>query len=425
MPLSDLWASPHEPDEPDEPAEFAVAVGVASLKRRLQTESARSAALLKRQEVKLRKEFHLAGKGTGTGVKQPESSEQQFQKEWYTPSWKGNAKAVHKRDRRRAVWCYLVAALRSLLDFKQDGIAHIISTHIVDDTNQKFNVLAKEKGQVITVMNSVQHMSIRYNSGECKCLRIHQPLLPMPNARADTLFAFFSSWVLYSVAGTGWAFKQMAQCIGATCSMFEGVFEATVICDDALKTNDAVFKNFRRLVATQGGDKRHIALQLKCCIHQYSLIRRPICLAFDGYWTMLVRLAHLFEAHSFRVKFSNHLAKIVAESFNYVSVVQLPALADTWRETRRAKLKTLSGGKSGRRIKSLMEIEMMDNGDTSCSAINHWCTGCCTNGPDALKRTVGKYVKHFGSGYAVPLLYRWKHAEEAQLFLQDDASISV
>jgi hypothetical protein len=140
---------------------------------------------------------------------------------------------------------------------------------------------------------------------------------------------------------------------------------------------------------------------------------------------MLVRLAHLFESHGFRRSFASHLSKILAESFDYVKVVQLPGLADAWRETRRAKLKTLSGGRSGKRAKNLMAIEMIDNGDVSSTRIAHWCTGCCHNSMDALKKLVKQYVKHFSTGFSVPLLYRWKHAEEAQDYIRDDSLVII
>ena len=62
-----------------------------------------------------------------------------------------------------------------------------------------------------------------------------------------------------------------------------------------------------------------------------------------------------------------------------------------------------------------------DNGDPRSNSIIHWCTGasCCQGGkPEALSFLLQAYGNKF-SHMCVPLLYRWKHATEANSFIAD------
>ena len=64
--------------------------------------------------------------------------------------------------------------------------------------------------------------------------------------------------------------------------------------------------------------------------HQIALARKQLLFFFDEHWSTLVRLAHLFEIHSFRTQFHRALLKVISVSFQY-RWLALPADDCDWR----------------------------------------------------------------------------------------------
>ena len=64
------------------------------------------------------------------------------------------------------------------------------------------------------------------------------------------------------------------------------------------------------------------------------------------------------------------------------------------------------------------------NGNTAESPIIHWCTpGCCQNNSDAIAKVLRLTIPFFSRGFAVPLLYRFKHFAPASSFLKVGVTI--
>ena len=81
--------------------------------------------------------------------------------------------------------------------------------------------------------------------------------------------------------------------------LHSSTWKCQAMVGDALKTNDAIFKHERQVLAQQNAQKR-LAIRVKCQLHQLCLVRRPLVLSIPRFWTTLVRLGHLFEGYSFK-----------------------------------------------------------------------------------------------------------------------------
>ena len=224
--------------------------------------------------------------------------------------------------------------------------------------------------------------------------------------------------------------------------MFRQVRRHTMIfVGDANKVNDALFGQVVSLVQQQktldsdsvaeSGSARPFTfgLQIKCQIHQVCLTRKTLALGLKGFWPTLVRLAHLYESHSFRQRIYLSIAQIVRENFDFFLVSELPPEATLWRETAIRRLKLFSDSCAGResatsvsrRLKSLQQLLQKDNSDISNQRFVHFCVGeaCCPGGAEeALSSMISSYVQVFAF-IPVPLLYRWKHAPTACSFVRD------
>ena len=133
-------------------------------------------------------------------------------------------------------------------------------------------------------------------------MHIPTPVQCLPTAKADSLHAALSAWLVVSAKGFGcmWERLGFAVELPQQCK-----WRTVVLIGDALRANDAAWKIEMKLLAKQrslGGalSLAPLGIRLKCAVHQLALIRRPIVLCIDQYWTSLVQLGHLYEAYSFR-----------------------------------------------------------------------------------------------------------------------------
>ncbi|CAE7199753.1 unnamed protein product, partial [Symbiodinium necroappetens] len=345
------------------------------------------------------------------------------------------------QDRRRAIWLYFVsvaAALKKLfLGSGNDGeadfamaedvpcISLVLSLNTCDDTNIKMLRAHKASAEIRSVMANIQQYVVLKDWNQAtdnsvpKWFFLHQPMVTLHRATAVHLAKQFLSWLLAFCGDVGhrWTAWGVPQDI----FRFVRRHVFVMICD-ALKTNDSVFKELCGKIRhhwAQQKDGKSVALQIHCGIHQISLTRRTVALGFTGYWSTLVRLGHLFESHSFRARFHTAMAKVVHENFMYCHVESLPDQVLNWKNATIKHLRiSLARPK---RMKKLVHHLIKDNGDPTSPQIVHWCLGadCCPGGEKEALATIMQSFHSLFDRLVVPLLYRWKHAEEANTFVRD------
>ena len=349
---------------------------------------------------------------------------------------RGSTSSRQQKDsnRRRAVWLYFcnlakalqglfLSACRSSDSNAEQCISHVVSINTCDDSNVKMLADDGSSVEVRGVMcNIQQHLVVRNELAEDEVptwFVLHQPLVALHRATATHLSQQFLSWVLCFCGKVG---RRLAFW-GVPDGLFQSVGQhAFIFVSDALRANDAVFRELCQKVrhhATHDGSPATVALQVHCSIHQVSLIRRTVVLGFEGYWSNLVRLGHLFESHSFRQRFHAAMATVVHESFDYLRVDELPSDMVTWKQEAIKRLRMASA--LPKRLKRLMHHLQIDNGCHDTDRICHWCVGpsCCEGGEqEALSKLIASF-RSLLDRTVVPLLYRWKHAPDANHFVRD------
>ena len=336
------------------------------------------------------------------------------------------------QDRRRAIWLYfvnVVAALKKLF-LGNDGadepcISLVLSLNTCDDTNIKMLRAHKASAEIRSVMANIQQHVVLHDWSQAtdnnvpKWFFLHQPMVTLHRATAEHLSRQFLSWLLAFCDDVGQRWTAWSVPPDIFRFVRRHVF---VLVSDALRTNDSVFKELCGKIRRQWAQQKEgksVALQMHCGIHQISLTRRTVVLAFKGYWSTLVRLGHLFQSHSFKSRFHTAMAKVVREKFLYWHVESLPDEAMNWRNTTMKHLR-ISAARP-RRMNKLMHHLIKDNGDPTSPQIVHWCIGadCCPGGEKEALATILQSFHSLFDRLVVPLLYRWKHAEEANTFVRD------
>ena len=135
-----------------------------------------------------------------------------------------------------------------------------------------------------------------------------------------------------------------------------------------------------------------------------------------------MRLAHLFESATFRLKFRRYGAYLIMSNWAFVHVHALPDDCDTWFDQRCKQVEVNDRLKSKRPALyyNLRSLLMHDNGDPSSSKFIHWSlVGGREAEVQAMKTMIGNYLAIFGEGFPTPLLYRWKHGEISQRYTRD------
>ena len=130
-----------------------------------------------------------------------------------------------------------------------------------------------------------------------------------------------------------------------------------------------------------------------------------------------MRLSHLFEVLTFRKMFATAVANVICKAFVYMPVVELPREASTWKKAAKS-LQDSFRCKSKLRMQNAREILNFLNGDYSGDCVFHFCVGDCCSGPEeSLRKCLQLVVPFLSRGFLVPLLYRFKHFDQAVSYI--------
>ena len=353
-----------------------------------------------------------------------------YQEEMY------ESRATFSRDRVRCVFS-LMRGVAVLLDqlFKintdDDGSQyfHVLNSHIVDDTSTRLRgPCHNDPTTIYTIMNSVQTVSVRLakmdsldNQMDNCCLnfRVPTPLIVVDNPDAKGIHQSFSSCALLTANGLGEMFERF----GLAKDLVKSVpWKTFLFVGDALKANGAAFKSECQQLRKKDSTGKHLALRLKCGIHQICLIRKPIVLMVPKLWTTIVRLGHLFESLSFRKSFASTMTSILRKSFTYLPVSKMP-LQTAPQLAKREMLKNYYQIQSKLRKQALADCLDFLNGDLESECIFHFCipkngNECCKDYHDSLNKCLKLVVPFLCRGFPTPLLYRFKHYDGAVGYLK-------
>ena len=321
------------------------------------------------------------------------------------------------------MYSHLTAFSRAALNLltTRGRIMHVVTASVADDTNIRLSatddVTRQATSAVFAVMNLIQDVCIRFWDGSGCLFNVHSPCIALRRATAVIIHAAMISWMCLSAFGVGvhlqWpeglkhdSLKSARMLIGT-------------LTTDALAANVSIFKVERRQLALkrealrtarQAGEPPQqlvLLIFVFCGIHQVSLIRKPLALAFPGLWSAVVRLAHLFESRTWRQQFCLALRFVIHTKFKRVPVYQPPSETPFWRAKASRIFSTELSGPP-------VQFLLVDNGDLTGHLIIHWCLGqCCGSDEEAFEKCVRAFMQLFGKGFPVPLLYRWKHFEPA------------
>ena len=332
------------------------------------------------------------------------------------------------RDRARTVFS-LIKALASLLHtvFEAKPVHHIVNTHIIDDTSTRMRgPLYSDPTTMYTIMNSIQSIHVVYASSDActqDCeqttrFRVPTPLICLEDATSKGIFEAFVASAVVTSKGVG----SMLQKYGICKDVVQSTWRSFVFVGDSLKANQAAFRK-ECLEVLKKDDPKHLCLNFRCLIHQIALVRKPAVLMVPRLWSTIVRLAHLFETLSFRRAFATNLASVISNSFVYIPVAQQLPEEASWKSVRerlQANFRCKSSLKK-RNLKAMLEFV---NGDLESECVYHYCheaapgqSPCCTGSDDALGKCLRLIVPFFSRGFPVPLLYRFKHYDEAISFI--------
>ena len=308
MPLSDLWDN-HAAAEP--------LSELQQLQNRARTEKARIARAQKRSGGE---RVHAPNSDHSVEPHGPSDYALRLQTDFFTSSFHARShnakvpstygdgskafvdtKQKNSRERSRCVWSFLVALGKVVEQlFAPSTCAHhILNTCIADDTSTTLRGQGISGNTVHTIMNTVQTGYVRYDAlgrDRWECLYIPTPIQSLNSAKAPSLHANFSDWLLVTATGLG------AKWLKLGCQEFQSKWKTVVLIGDALKANDAAWKGEKFSLAKQHKTNhcRVLGLRVKCAVHQLALVRKPTVLSIEKYWSTLVRLGHLYETHSFR-----------------------------------------------------------------------------------------------------------------------------
>lgn len=417
------------------------------VKRQAQTAKARAASLAARATRRLAKRANLKPRAhAAEEYRELVQAENELVQPGGSIHWK-------RRRRLRLLVSYLkawVTALVSLFtNFGCDGdsspaVDHLLSCIVLDDTNMRLSqadpqVNSWKSSRIVSVMNVVQALVVSYSPAStghdrgCKVFNVHTPLVCLPKADCDGLYFEFISRVFVLFGQVSYRFCMLGM---ASQLLRRVAIQGVCVCMDALATNQAVLKRLRLQIQqhhAERGCQEQIfpMLAVLCEIHGLALARKSLVSSLPGFWSSVVRLAHLFEVGNFRLQFRRCLVAVIVQSYKYIPVPELPPNKDDWRE-RHAEwcgvdLAGLGGCSKPTKRRDIHEkLLAVDNGDFESRDFTHFCIGSCCEGFDhkaksrfALVTILRHYVSLFGTGFPVPLTYRWIHASRALQYLKD------
>ena len=366
---------------------------------------------------------------------------------------------ANKFRRLRLVISYMKAWAREVKMFvmgpscQHRKIHYCLTTSIVDDTNMRLSGITPGVHQwnisrVVSVMNSVQSLTFGFTPHEpqrpqasedvgantnskleYKCFPIYSPFVCLPKADCVTLCREIIDRLLPFLGKVPGRFEDLQLPVNLT----DGIpLQAVALCCDALATNVAVIKELRGAV--------HAKTQLEettvypfisffCGIHQLALARKSLIFGFSNFWSSITRLSHLMEVQNFRTQFRAAMVHVICGSYSYIPVASEPQMAKEWRQYRNECVGLIANSNysfNRKRLELHQSLMTFDNSDIESPAFTHFCTGNCCVGSThsqkshhALLQICRYYSLLFTYGFAVPLLYRWKHAHEALKFCRE------
>lgn len=329
MPLADLWqsqSSEGEADDVDEDVQ-AHAKRAANQER---TKKAREQSLINRLKRKVGdlQEFQ--------GIERAVSWADELQERYLTPNFGSVAKILKRsafdkpnyqklaRERARVLMSYLVQFTKQLQrllspsadDPNRSRLYQVLDIVVVDDSSTKIRGQADQMPAVHSVLNTVQSVHVVYNN--CmESVPMPTPLVILPSQKTQDVHNAYMSGLLLSGKGVGRILQRLEEETGEGVRFSDLVkaaqWKTQVFVGDAVPTNMAVFQIERDIIqrVRESGERRVLALHFKCFLHQVNLVRKPAALTCEGFWTSLVRLAHLFEGHSFKRQFAFALLQVL------------------------------------------------------------------------------------------------------------------
>lgn len=433
-----------------------------ALKRRQRTEKARAQSLVNRAVRKAQ----ISNPARAMSVHPADS----YREDLLSTSQltKPGVSHASRKRRLRLLWSWFSAWTGSIFSFLWNSesatkIRHALNICIVDDTNMRLTPVETEihrskRSRVVSCMNNVQTLlfNVSTDNGseaveQSSCMElaessyrsflVHTPLLPLERTNAQGLATELISWVFLWLGSIGERFHQFNRSVTIQSSSLPSIpIQSLIICWDSLKTNIAVLKGLRCALFLKRKsmdddmsgkpDKLFPLLPVRCAIHQVALCRKHLLFHFSGHWSAIVRLAHLFEATSFRTQFRKCLLKVISANFECIQVAILPAEHTIWQERRKmAGISKEDPRYQKRRLEAHRKLAVLDNSDPDSVKIIHWCIGpscaCGGSAKTALIRICQLYCELFCSGFAVPLTYRWLHAQPALAFCKDTWQFQV
>lgn len=312
------------------------------------------------------------------------------------------------------VQCFVTALDRMV------AIHHVLSCTTFDDTDICLSYTRDERRSKIPIMNCLQDCHIRYDNNKCLSIFVPQPFMVLFGGTAQSLYDRWRSWLLFGFDDFGHIFKQW----GTLLRLFRVIpILVHVLTTDALKANTSLFRKVGDDIVAKNSQNilpLLAAIQFLCVIHQLALARKEACLCVPGYWSSVVRLSHLFESHAWRAKFRNAVSLVIASDFKVFYVAELPQEVQGWMEIRRV-MYNLPGSSHARKKHELDSVELiisLDNGNPYSTTFMVYTTEKLTES-QIFQKLVSAYWSRFAQGYTKPLLYRWKHADKAQRYLND------
>ena len=228
-------------------------------------------------------------------------------------------------ERARAVMSLMVQVFNLLVNVltpSSDPVSRILDCVVLDDCSCRIRAQGDTVPIIYTVMNTVQTCHIQYGNGSCNNIGVPTPFLTLPSQRTEDLHSAYCSGLLLSSRGVGCSLKHLQEAtqhqrsLDSIITSSMDAWKCHVMIGDALPTNTAVFRLETALASTRK-QRRQLSLRMRCQLHQLCLVRRPIVLAVDKFWTTLVRLGHLYEQHSFKKQFALALVQVLKAPGNF------------------------------------------------------------------------------------------------------------
>lgn len=315
MPLADLWESLDVESEQE---------NEKRLKNQQRTAKARSAAAKAREKRKL----DLTVARVEEKVEDTRQGDLQaafFSRKLFHSSTEQDRQRK-KLDRARCLYSFLLTLLKIIQDlFQRDQIEHVINCVIADDTTTRMKP-PSGRSQIFTVCNTVQSLHIRYSNDSCRdcperewqTLQVPSPMVALSGAKAGDVHGAMTAFSVFCAQGIGFMLSKLGLTKESVTIPQTG-FRTQVFCGDALRANDAAWiveRSIRMMKKQQSEDQQHdesqdLSLRLKCMVHQLNLIRKPCVLSAKGYWSTLVRMAHMMEQASFRRAFASAMLVVL------------------------------------------------------------------------------------------------------------------